>query len=336
MTSANYSNCDIDTSDIWEYEFSEFNRTGSSTIYKDLLQVIEPIISAHTTPFFSQKSQSADQRDWTSKYTEDYEIKYNAYSTDYFRVYLDYYAYGEPYKVAFSKSMQKEFTLLFAFKLRQYKDNLSGLDAFLNHQIQENFNKNVTAFTNFLESILMQFSEILGETIERKVSLWEKRYSPDNLNVSKDAWLHEDADLWEKIDVSLTDDQIREFFSFLYLEKNNLGIPLLEKKSVDKLLQFGFKFPIIPLKEKFKLNLTPQWRKSIIESCTYLLFERFARNFKNKQPFLKFLAYQFDDFSKIQSESDYKNWNKNFTQKKLSKPLPFDIRIYLERAKKVV
>ena len=84
----------------------------------------------------------------------------------------------------------------------------------------------------------------------------------------------------------------------------------------------------MPLPKKFKLYTTPQYRKSIVESCTYLFYQQYSGSGKNKMPFLRFLAYQLEDFSHIKEEKDFKNWGKNFTQNKLNMDLPFDIQKY--------
>jgi hypothetical protein len=169
-----------------------------------------------------------------------------------------------------------------------------------------------------------------SQKIKDTIDLWAKNYDP---KVSNDP-LFGNIKNWSKIEVALTDDQVRAYFSFLYLEKNNLGLPYLEKTDTEKLLEFGFKVPPQPLPEKFRLNVTGQHKKSIMEICVNLLFDKFSHNLKNKLPFLKFLAFQFEDFNKYQSPEDFRSWSGNLTSKKLKvEMLPFKIQPYLDKIK---
>jgi hypothetical protein len=50
-------------------------------------------------------------------------------------------------------------------------------------------------------------------------------------------------------------------------------------------------------------------------------------------PYLYFLAYQIEDFAHVKTSLEFKNWGKNFTEKKMQVRLPFDIKKYIDRAK---
>jgi hypothetical protein len=89
----------------------------------------------------------------------------------------------------------------------------------------------------------------------------------------------------------------------------------------------------MPLEEKFQLNLTAKHRKSIIEQCFYRFFENFGGNQKDKQPYLRFLAYTIQDFEKNQTPKQFKNWGKNFTDNKFNtESIPFNLQHYIDKA----
>lgn len=325
-----YTNLEVDTGDIWKYEFNEFKVAQKPLLYEKLIEVTEPIISTYTKPFLKGKNRTDG---WAMKYYRNYPERYKSRNIDYFEFDGDYFAYDELYTVKLSDINLKDFSFLFALKLRQYQDNLAALDSFLYYQLKANFKGNVKVFMNFLNSILIQYAEILGSIFEKKINLWETNYHPAGVIDINEEWFWENDESWDIVELYITNDQVRAFFSFLYLERNDKGQPYLEKPDVEKLFRFGFKIPPVPLTRKFKLNLTSKSRKSIFEQCVYTFYNKYAGSQKNKVAFLKFLAYTFEEFKHIQSADDFRNWSKNFTQKKFRTPLPFDIKRYFDKVK---
>ena len=206
-----YNKRDIDTKDIWEYEHSELVAKGNPKIFDQLLGVIEPIIAESTTPFNAPEKSSARR-----KYSKNFEQRYRERETSWFRKDEDYYSYQKPCPVKFDANNQRDFIFLFTLKLRQYHDNLPALDAFLYYQLKENFNSDCKKFTSFIQALLIQNNYILGEAFEKKIALWETNYDPKELEIKTDDWQFEDPRCWQKVEVGLTDDQVKVFFSFLY------------------------------------------------------------------------------------------------------------------------
>ena len=328
MYKTDYSKLDIDTSDIWKYEFDDLQVTHNFALYDKLLTVIEPIMSLRTKPFLEGKTRTDN---WAKKYYSNYPEKYKSRSIDYFEFDGDYYEYNRECLVNLELNELKDFSFLFALKLRQYKDNLSAVDNFLYYQVKVNFGGSLSKFLAFIKSMLIQFPDALGELFEKKINLWEAGFDSSLLLDDKDEWFWESDESWEPVDVFLSDDDVKLFFAFLYQEINDKGRPYLQKKEVEQIFRFGFKVPPMPLKRKFKLNLTPKNRKSVIEQCFYRFFEEYGSNQKNKLPFLKFLAYTMQDFEKIQTPKQFDNWGKNFTSSKFKKDrLPFSIERYID------
>lgn len=319
----NYETLDLNTADIWTYEFALTKGTNEHVLYDKLVETIEPLISQRCTPFLTG-SEAKSNNAYVIGYSQCYAYR----QTDYFMWDDDYFDYRENLIIRYAEVETKAFALLFALKLRQYYDNLTALDRFLYHQLETNFNSNLEDFIIFLKGILIQYPEFLGPKFEKKIFQWREDFNPLAVSQTGQFSVLNDLSYWMPIKLIINDDQTRAFFSFLYKERTNADKPFLEKKEFDLLFKFGLKVPPMPLPKKFKLHTTPQYRKSIVESCTYLFYQQYSGSGKNKMPFLRFLAYQLEDFSHIKEEKDFKNWGKNFTQNKLNMDLPFDIQRY--------
>jgi hypothetical protein len=324
------ANYDIEIKDIFLYEKEEALKTSDSQIYKELISVIKPIIVNHDTPVFDRNQTKNYGIALKGLLARGNENKKD--SLDIFEWRGECFSYSKNEHIVQPDNNRPDFAFLFALKLRQFRQNLIGLDEFLVHQFKTNFQEDTKAFMYFLQRIYVAYDQLFGATSQKfkeTIDLWEQNYKQE----PGDTLLQKDLN-WSKIVVSLTDDQVMAYFSFLYLEKNNHGIPYLEKSEVEKLLEFGFKVPPKPLLKKFRLNLTPQHRKSILEICVYILFDKYALNLKNKLPFLQFLAFQFEPFEKYQGSEELKKWGKNFTPQKLNvQSLPFKIQVYLDKLK---
>ena len=331
----NYCNTSIDIYDIWSYEFNAMKETGQTVIYDKLLKHIEPIIYSSSQPFL-RSEETPNSSDL--KYITDYETRYQNRSTAYFRSEGDYYFYEQHIIVPLTEDRSEQFYYLFALKMRQYRDYLLGLDNFLYYQLKTNFKKDKTFFMYFIKTILIDFSELLGDAYARKIDLWEQSfkesYYDKKQDQDQDQDLYADAEGWKKIPIFSSDQQIMRYFSFLYQEKTDNGRPLLARADFEQLFRMGFSIPPFPLKHKLKLNLTPKYRKSILETTVFYCFNNFAQNQKNKLIFQKFLAYHFEDFSQYQTDEELKKWGKNFCAGKLNKKdIPFDLKRYEDLAK---
>lgn len=323
----NYDNLDINTSDIWRYELENMQLTNDYSIYDSVLRTIEPIIADQCQPFLNEKEAKL------SKYALNYPKLRKKRSADYFLKDGQYYELGESVIILLEREETKAYGFLFALKLRQYRDNLFSVDPFLYHQLRTNFNSDLEGFYAFLKVVQIQHQEVLEDKFEKIISLWKENFDPTKISRITLAPILNDPSCWVQIDKHISDERARAFFSFLYEERLHFGRGFLEKRDFDQLFRFGLKVPPIPLPQKVKLNTSPKYRKIIVESCTYKFFRNFASNQKNKMPYLYFLAYQIEDFAHVKTSLEFKNWGKNFTEKKMQVRLPFDIKKYIDRAK---
>lgn len=163
----NYDNLDLNTADIWAYEFALTQGTDEHSIYDILIQIIEPLISQRCKPFLTDSEAKSN-----NGYVIDYSQRYAYRQTDYFLWDEDYFDYRENLLIRYEEVETKPFAFLFALKLRQYHDNLIALDKFLYHQLEANFDSDLDCFIVFLKGILIQYPEFLGPKFEKKILQW--------------------------------------------------------------------------------------------------------------------------------------------------------------------
>lgn len=142
----NYETLDLNTADIWAYEFALIKGGNEHSLYDMLIETIEPIISQRCTPFLTGSEAKSN-----SAYVIGYSQRYAYRQTDYFMWDDDYFDYRENLIIRYAEVETKAFALLFALKLRQYHDNLVALDKFLYHQLETNFNSHLEHFIVFLK-----------------------------------------------------------------------------------------------------------------------------------------------------------------------------------------
>lgn len=130
---------------------------------------------------------------------------------------------------------------------------------------------------------------------------------------------------YQKLKIDLTDEQLRTFFSFLYLENNSTGHPFLSKEDVLEITRYGLAIPNTPPKKQFKLDLNEVTKpKGIIYYSFYQLFFRFQMSKHLKEGIALFLKYYFVNFKEI----DKTILKKSMINKKPAK-MHFDIEKYL-------
>lgn len=99
-----------------------------------------------------------------------------------------------------------------------------------------------------------------------------------------------------RINVELTDLQIKKFFSFLYLETGGTDAPFLPKEDVNELLKYGLSIPRESTGKYFHLNLEGQKKtKKMIYHAVNKLNE-LTINKHEKIKLAKFLKFYFDNF----------------------------------------
>ena len=231
----------------------------------------------------------------------------------------------------------ERYMLLFAMKLRQYELNLMAMDAFLEYQMNINFNGNLMLFGKFVVKVLGKFDhDFLPKVCNRHIKGWIEKMQPiipvtvEPEPVAENA-VKEEGPTFIKIPLNTNDERDAiECLRFLFKECNEAQWPLMTMTDFEKLFSNGFGYPSEPLAEKFKLNFTAKYKKSIVEFGLYLVYCKYAKNKRDKVPFLKFLDHCIEGFEGYSSEAKVANHRKNFDSGKLDHKYPFDIKAYFK------
>ena len=324
MPEALYHYLEIDTGTIWAYERSYYYETKQFLLYDQLCLLIEPVIVQQgIRPFI----KADDESDYALRHRTEYANAKSAgklRELDYFVDGMDFYQYEHTCVVDLEEGNSKTYNHLLAYKLRQYGDNLPLLIPFLYYQMKKNFMYTNVVFYEHITMVCEQYKHLVDGNILEAIRRWNTNFDAEKLLSSSEDWLGTVDNDYVHIKTNVTDFQVREYFSFLYLENTDNGKPLMEKQAFNRLFEFGFCYPTFPLWKRQKLNLTSKYRKSILEAAVYYLFKNHSDNLKDKTPFLLFLANNFEEFKMYQSETDLRNWSRNLSGAKIEGKFIFD------------
>ena len=114
------------------------------------------------------------------------------------------------------------------------------------------------------------------------------------------------------------DDQIRRFFSFLYLEKFDERIPFLDENTFNKIFSNGLVIPKEIPAEKFSLNTNKKFPTKAIDHAIHLLYMKHSG--KNKRDYVLFFACYLKEYEKaLFSEKGMHNIASNMSGERSSK-----------------
>jgi hypothetical protein len=98
-----------------------------------------------------------------------------------------------------------------------------------------------------------------------------------------------------RINGVMSDEEVRRFFSFLYLEPSCNGKPFISKEVFDIVFRNGLLIPNVPLKEKYTINCSLSSPRNQVDYAIHLLM-RIHKGGK-KAPYLKFFGSYFIEYS---------------------------------------
>jgi hypothetical protein len=117
-----------------------------------------------------------------------------------------------------------------------------------------------------------------------------------------------------------TDEEIRKFFSFLYLEKSTENQPILSQDVVDIIFINGLTIPQEIPKEKYSLNKSPKYSRKFIDYALHLFFSNHSFTARDKKDFVLFFACYLQDYGNaLVSDSAMNNIKSNMSGKKTQK-----------------
>ena len=123
-----------------------------------------------------------------------------------------------------------------------------------------------------------------------------------------------------KIPGHFTDDEIRHYFSFLYLEKGADKQPFLSEEAVRKIFEHGLLIPQEPLLEKFELHRDPRIPKVIVDFAIHKLMTKNSRTTRDKNDYLIFMGNYIKNYEPaLHSSKKLINIARNISGEKTSK-----------------
>jgi hypothetical protein len=367
MEFTKYPNFSIDASDIWLYERNNYlakrkadrNRNAIDDLYEFLQQFY---LDAQHEPFIETSDKTA--------YAEiQREQCYNMGSAgappELFMCKGKVYKMSNPCEVNLNDYNQIEFQRLFILKLRQYFDGLIHLKDFLKYQLDHNFKNKSPEFQEFLRVSLIQYEGVIDGKIINVINdffMWIRTAdlkAPGNLNEEtiitqeKKVSKHDALQIQDKVELqaigtaanesipdgyqpvsgNFTREETKEFFRFLYKEVSEEGKSFLLESEVTEMFKYGLAIPPAPPAQKYELNCSLKFPKSIVEFGIYKFFYYHTTS-EHKKDILKFFANYLVDFEKVlKSEVDMRTWSSNVVGKRPSR-MKFAIGEYLpERMK---
>ena len=108
---------------------------------------------------------------------------------------------------------------------------------------------------------------------------------------------------WTKIQLTISEEQEREFLSFFIREKNGTNSGFLSENDFSELSTYGLSIPPSPTGKYYKLNLEGKKKtKSMIYYAFYRLNGK-TSNTNEKTNLAKYLKYFFEDFKDLELEA---------------------------------
>lgn len=223
-------------SDIWNYECEVIYQNKSDELLNELFLItlldnLQEEITKNGKSVFGVEMAKSNP----SYYKKQVELlRANQFKDikgrfvfDFFMVKNDCYSYNREIII---QNTDKKFQYWFALKLRQYNERLSLLIIFLDNHLRVSFENNTASFLEFIEMIVLQYSEILTEKIKTTIT-WKtkKLFSESNVKISNDRncdlklWNAECFDLFEYlVEKYVTEKGKKQKFSNIYIYLKSL------------------------------------------------------------------------------------------------------------------
>lgn len=315
--------------------------------------------NAELKPFLRTCNESENQDSYYQKYLHLEKRLSKDEIPDFFLEDGDFYDLEITHNVSMAKIAYKDFFILFNLNLSKLERESVSIKSFLDFQLYDNFKGNKINFCHFLQQLLeidskfyhlLETSSILEQWIQENNDFVEggnlgKNF--DNFSTSIDSYIenieensepietffNDDVKIIErkdfKIEGKFTDDEITNYFSFLYKEKSFDNKPFLSENAVNEIFKKGLTIPAMPIENKFKLNCDLRFPKTIIDYAIHLFYVKNKVQGINKIIYFKFFGSYIEDYKKVlESDKMAVHLVSNFSGEK-SPRIKFNIENYL-------
>jgi hypothetical protein len=241
----------------------------------------------------------------------------NEYIPDFFEHEGAFYDLERTTQYVFRENTSEEiFRILFSLKIGELNLNELPINEFLSFQLFDNFYGDKESFANFLQELLSIAgnSYLLSASINEEIEKWidkksdsiveiavenpEIKKSPNSEKEEIEFKKYLESRKGFKIPGKLTDEQICNFFSFLYKEKSVNKEPFLGEESVNNIFANGLFIPQEIPAEKLNLNTSLRFPKKIIDYAIHFFFLKHSLTGRDKHDFVLFFASYFKEYEK--------------------------------------
>ena len=274
----------------------------------------DAFIGASVKPFLIAPAKGESDSYYEKYYGIEKHTEYaEKYIPGFFSLNRDYYDLDSILNIYKNKIASESFKILFLLKLYQLECIGASIDKFLDFQVHDNFYGYKEDLADYLYqylkndgifhllpktlSIINQWGnkeENGGGTIETNQNKTKEKYNDetgDSLNKSID-----NDNVGIEIKGRFSIEEIRKYFSFLYEERSAHKKPFLRKEEVEEMFNNGFTVPADPMDAKYKLNVTPQYPRSIIDFAIHQCYMFNSNNHKDKKLYLQFFGSYIENY----------------------------------------
>ena len=300
----------------------------------------QAVINSEVAPFL-RKPITQESNGYYEKYLRlEEENKSNNMVPDFFIHESDFYDMDRFLNFSRININHDHFQILFGLKLIELDSSKANIKEFLDFQLYDNYNGNKEEYGYFLHRLTAKDSiYYLLPSINNEIQQWIKLNkislalidneddvemdSVDNAtNLIVDHW---EAKKNQKINGKMSIEEIKHFFSFLFLEefeksRNYEFKPILTKVEVDLIFSNGLVIPANPLEKKVKLYIPPRFPKKVIDYAIYKFFDINSYSHRDKKDYILFFANYIQDYeSALNSKESLKAISNNITGEKSPK-----------------
>lgn len=317
---------------------------------KDFYEILKRVvIDSEAKPFLTFPKDESENN-YYEKYRRQSQEEFDKLIPDFFEHEGEFYDLERIQYVYKDFTRAEDFEKLFTIKLLGLKTNENPIGEFLSFQQFDNFYGQKDSIDSFLYQLtendsncrllkdLCQFLrdwidnqhlEILMLSPKKSYNLEVEESVIENVD-SQEKWNHEIESLkGTTINCKWNLDQIRHFFSFLYMEKSENGEPYLKKEQVDQILKNGLQIPDKPMELLFKPNCSKRYPFKNITFAINFFYSKSSKKFNDKRAYYLFFSMFIEGYShNLISQKSYENFSRN-TSKSLPGRTTLNLTQYL-------
>lgn len=193
------------------------------------------------------------------------------------------------------ESSDKKYDFYFAITLRQ--TSVQKIAAFLGYH-QSKFEGD---FNSFLEYLLIDYSDILPKKTITTVEKWLaslQTKEQESLPLTDKTIFENPPEGYHRIKGLWTDEEVKHFLSFLYIEEDEEHGAFLKKEELDIVMKYGLAVPPENNPTHFQLRFSSKNTRGIFYHAFYLMFSKHCSNQKDKKYIVQFIYRYFPNLGK--------------------------------------